>query len=182
MSWKDYFKKSTTTMATTVNATSTAVVPNIAGTTSGTITTSVSSPSAIWHSVPGVYGTTIGATYAGGSGMAGGFTFAPPAAPPNIITLNSQSKEIVRLNHDGSVTWNSEINVDEAAEAFGRSISLGAEISAGLTKQVKLRMRDSIFEDLISIAKDKGSLSAEDLTYLLEASKIVEKLKGGKEQ
>jgi hypothetical protein len=85
------------------------------------------------------------------------------------------------LNLDGSVTWPNGIEIDEAAEAFGKSLQLGAEMRAGINKSVKLKMRDSVFEDLISIAKEKGSLTAEDLTYLLEASKIVEKLKGGKE-
>jgi len=54
-------------------------------------------------------------------------------------------------------------------------------MQAGITHGVKLRMRDSVFADLIEIAKEKGSLTADDLTYLLEASKIVEKLKGGRE-
>jgi hypothetical protein len=83
------------------------------------------------------------------------------------------------LNLDGSVTWANGIDIDAAAEAFGKSLHMSAEIQAGISKAVKLKMRDSVFEDLINIAKEKGSLTAEDLTYLLEASKIVEKLKGG---
>jgi len=98
--------------------------------------------------------------------------------PPYVIQLSNNGKEIVRLNNDGSVEWNKEINIDEAAEAFSRTLSMGAELSAGITKKVKLNMRDSVFNDLIAIAKEKGSLTAEDLTFLLEASKIVEKLKG----
>ena len=89
--------------------------------------------------------------------------------------------EIVRLNRDGTITWANGIDVDEAAEAFARSISMGAELQSGVTQGVKHRMRDSVFTDLIEIAKEKGSLTADDLTYLLEASKIVEKLKGGRE-
>lgn len=99
----------------------------------------------------------------------------------HIIQFNNQGNEIVRLNTDGSVTWTNGINVDEAAEAFARSISLGAELSSGITGKVKRDMRDSVFEDIIAIAKEKGSLTAEDLTYMLQASKIMEKLKGGKE-
>lgn len=41
-------------------------------------------------------------------------------------------------------------------------------------------MRDMVFEELIDIAKENGPLSAEELTYILRASKIVEKLKGTK--
>ena len=96
-----------------------------------------------------------------------------------MIQFSNSGTEIVRLNLDGTVTWAKDINIDEAAVAFSKSISLGAEMRAGITEATKLKMRDSVFEDLINIAKEKGSLTAEDLTYLLEASKIVEKLKGG---
>jgi hypothetical protein len=135
----------------------------------------------------GSYITAVGSgagVMAGGGGgsFAGGFgtiTFSPPK-PTSIIALSNSGTEIVRLNIDGSVTWNDKVDVDAAAEAFGQAISIGAELSAGVTKRVKLEMRDSVFEDLIAIAKEKGSLTAEDLTYLLQASKIVEKLKGGR--
>jgi len=99
-----------------------------------------------------------------------------PAA--NVLKLSNAGKEIVTLNKDGSVTWHDEININEAADAFAKSLSLGAEHMAGITQGVKQRMRDSVFNDLIEIAKEKGSLSADDLTYLLSAAKIMEKLKG----
>ncbi len=108
-------------------------------------------------------------------------TISSTSVLPSIFSLyDSSSKELMRVNRDGSVTWHDDIKIDEAAEAFGKAINLGSEISSGITENVKRKMRDSVFEDLISIAKEKGSLNAEDLTYLLQASKIVEKLKGGK--
>jgi hypothetical protein len=100
-------------------------------------------------------------------------------APPHIFQLYQQNKEIVRLTDDGKVVWANGFEVDEAAEALGKTMVLSSEIRSGITKRVKADMRDSIFNDLISIAEKKGSLSAEDLTFLLEASKIMEKLKGG---
>jgi hypothetical protein len=100
--------------------------------------------------------------------------------PPYIIQFNNNGKEIVKLKSDGTVEWTNGIEIDEAAEAFAKTLSMGAEMSAGITKKVKLEMRDSVFEDLIAIAKERGSLTAEDLTFLLQGSKIVEKLKGGK--
>jgi len=106
-------------------------------------------------------------------------TYNPKPSP--IIINSSNNKEVVRLNPDGSVTWNKEINIDEAARAFAESLRVGAELASGITEGVKRRMRDSVFEDLIAVAKEKGSLTADDLTYLLQASKIVEKLKGGRE-
>jgi hypothetical protein len=91
---------------------------------------------------------------------------------------DTNNKEIVRLNKDGSVTWANGIEVDEAADAFARSIGQGAERSAGITYGVKQRMRDAVFEELIDMAKSKGSLTADDLTYLHQSAKIMDKLKG----
>jgi len=115
-----------------------------------------------------------------GGGGYGGFSFNY-VPPPHIITFSGNNGTIVTLNKDGTVTWAQDITVDEAAEAFGKSLSLGAEVAVGITAGVKCRMRDSVFNDLIQLAKEKGSLNAEELTYLLQASKIVEKLKGAKE-
>ncbi len=93
---------------------------------------------------------------------------------------NTSGKEIVKLTHEGRVIWaDLEMNEDEAAQAFSRSMQYSAELKAGITKAVKTKMRDTVFEEIISIAKQKGSLNVDDLTYLLEASKIIEKLKGG---
>jgi hypothetical protein len=100
----------------------------------------------------------------------------------HIISFKDENyKNIVTLERNGTVVWGNGINVDAAAKAFATAIQAGVEMSANITTATKLRMRDSVFEDLIEIAKDKGSLTAEDLTYLLQASKIVEKLKGPKE-
>ena len=145
----------------------------------------------------GNYGTTI---VGNGTGIVGNITAANPsfgtiystgygyasmgvAQQSSVISLRggSTNGEIVRLNKDGSVTWSDDIAVDSAAEAFAKTLTLGAELAAGITQSVKYQMRDSVFEDIINIAREKGSLTADDLTYLLEASKIVEKLKGPKD-
>jgi hypothetical protein len=134
--------------------------------------TTLASGSVIPGNITGAYGYST---------LFGPGQFSHPYAPTNIISLSHNSAEIVRLNIDGSVTWNNEINIDEAAEAFGKALGIGAELAVGINKRVKTNMRDSVFEDLINIAKEKGSLTAEDLTYLLQASKIMENLKGGRE-
>jgi hypothetical protein len=144
--------------------------------TTGTTMTTTSSPSILYPTTGVTY--TVGNGYSTVIGQAGMYS-APNPAP--VFQLSGNQGEIVRMNRDGSIVWSSEININEAAEAFAKSMYLGAEIQSGITKNAKLRMRDSVFEDLITIAKEKGSLSADDLTYLLEASKIVEKLKGEKE-
>lgn len=122
-------------------------------------------------------GSTFSSPYYATSGFTGSYT--PASYATNIITLyNRLGKKVVELNEDGKVTWANGIEVDEAAEAFGRSLNLSAEQKIGITSNVKMKMRDSVFNDLIDIAKEKGPLSVEDLQYLLSASKIVEKLKG----
>lgn len=144
----------------------------------------------------GNYGTTI---VGNGTGVIGNITAANPSfgtiystgygyasmgvsQQSSVIAIRGTTgDEIVRLNKDGSVTWSDEIAIDAAAEAFSKTLTLGAELAAGITQSVKYKMRDSVFEDIINIAREKGSLTADDLTYLLEASKIVEKLKGPKE-
>jgi hypothetical protein len=102
--------------------------------------------------------------------------------PTNIVSLiGDAGKEIVRLNLDGSVTWANEINVDEAAEAFARSLKISAELQAGINKAVKSAIRDQIFEEIIEIAKVNGKLTVDELTFMYESSKIMEKLRGGRE-
>lgn len=134
--------------------------------------------------------TITSSTYAIGTGLLAGAGISAATINPagyinttyskDFVFYGNDGREIVRLNSDGSITWKNGYQVDEAAENFGRMMKLGAEMAVGITARVKHDMRDSVFEDLIEIAKQKGSLSAEDLTYLLNASKIVEKLKGGK--
>jgi hypothetical protein len=132
-------------------------------------------------------GTTIATSYlpvAGSTmGVIGGYGGGYYAAQSNPIplALSVMGKEIVRINLDGSITWPNGIDEEEGAKAFSQSVMVGAEMAAGINQKVKLAMRDSVFEDLIEIAKEKGSLTAEDLTFLLQASKIVEKLKGSKD-
>jgi hypothetical protein len=173
--WLEKFKKKLSDIDiddNTIMKTTTANAPWM-----GTVTATVPS-----GAQPPVYNITNAGPFTGtivGSGVAGAaFGFQQSSS---VIRLHdTNNKEIVRLNNDGTVQWNKGIEIDEAAEAFSKSLTLGAEMHIGISKRVKQNMRDSVFEDLISIAKEKGSLSAEDLTYLLEASKIIEKLKGGK--
>jgi hypothetical protein len=120
----------------------------------------------------------------GGSGyysIGSGISFSMPPRTNIVSFTDSSGKEVVRINLDGTITWADGIKIDEAAEAMSKALSISTELHAGITQAVKLRMRDSVFQDIIEIARQKGSLSADDLTYLLEASKIVEKLKGAKD-
>lgn len=94
----------------------------------------------------------------------------------SILSMNSPTKEIVRICSDGSVKWNDEIQIDAAAEALSKSLKLGVEIAAGITSRVKKEIRNSVFEDLITLAKEKGTLTADDVEYALRCCKIMDKL------
>ena len=148
--------------------------------TSYNYTTAMTAPGYIPGTITTAMGGVPSTGYYGGINM-GGVAMQAPISK-DLIKFNNPttSKEIVRVTNEGKVVWNEEIDIDAAAEAFSRSISMGTELKAGITEKVKRDMRDSVFEDIIEIAKQKGSLNAEDLTYLLQAAKIMEKLKGGK--
>lgn len=130
-----------------------------------------------------------GQIYSAGTGV--GFGSVQFPAPKPVFVLGSKSddfamkffdntgnKEICILMNDGSVKWPNGINVDAASDAFANSIEVAVSKQAGITEGVSQRLRDSIFEDIISIAKEKGPLSSDDLTFMLQSSKIMEKLKG----
>lgn len=93
-----------------------------------------------------------------------------------IITLSNNSKEIVRIEVSGKVIWANGVDVDEAAQAFAKSMHIGAEMAAGLTEYAKRAIRDKLFAEIIDFAKEKGPLSAHDLQYIFDATKIMEKL------
>lgn len=118
----------------------------------------------------------------------GSFTYTTTAATQRLVfggmydkfvfrINDSKGAEIVSMMNDGSIIWSDTVDINEAAVAMTTVFSLSAEKAVGITNNIKLKMRDSVFQDIINIAKEKGPLSAEELTYLLEASKIVEKLK-----
>lgn len=159
---------------------------------SNNVTTSqaISSLSTIYATGAGVSASAMtGTTTVSGAGAFyapylpnSGVVFGTSGFDGHIMRINdADGKELVKLMNDGTVKWTDEDNVDEAAKSFARMLKLGVEASAKITNKVKLDMRDSVFNDIIEIAKMKGALTAEDLTHLLEASKIVEKLKGPKE-
>ncbi len=145
-------------------------------------------------SIPASTYTSTPVTYPSAGISSKGFTTSSTLAstmgnismtPSPIVTFYTSGangrNEVVRVTPEGKVVWANGINVDEAAAAFGNSLSLGTEIAAGITNKVKREMRDSVFADLINLARENGSLTDIDLTNFWEASKIMEKLTGGKE-
>ena len=163
--------------STTINT----AIPASTTTINTAIPASTTISSGLWSGITASGYNNSNYTYTYNNNLqTGNITFHTPKS--SLLSISdTNNKELVRMDNDGTVIWGSTMNIDEAAEAFGKTLTLGAEISAGITKRVKLEMRDSVFNDLIDIAKEKGSLTADDLSYLLKASKIVEKLKGGKE-
>lgn len=151
-------------------------------TTSSAVTVTAPTPNTTFTSTINIGQAGMASTMTIPNYTMGTYASIQQQQPTSIIRfMTDNGTEIVRMDVDGTVVWANGIELDEAAKCFAKSMRMGAEISAGITKKVKLEMRDSVFNDIISIAKEKGSLTAEDLTFLLEASKIIEKLKGGRE-
>lgn len=99
--------------------------------------------------------------------------------PTNSFSIyDGTGKELVRINKDGKVVWGEDVTIDDAAMQFSRSLNLGAEISVGINYRVRQEIRDAVFEELIDLVNTKGNLTADDLTYLHQAAKIMDKLKG----
>lgn len=107
------------------------------------------------------------------------YSIYPSTPTSDIFHLSSNGVKIVTVTKDGEIIWHQpNVRTDVAVEEFSRLISLTVEQKAGVQDSVKARIRDSVFEDLISIATTKGPMTASDLTDLLKASKIIENLKG----
>ncbi len=183
-------KIKTTGVTSPVSTTATAISTNISGTVTAAVpsyvnvgSTGLSTVTTTGYATAG-YATTypVGTAAAGSvlTSMGGVTTWANPvsSAPAHPVVISNQGKEIVRLEKDGTIVWAEGIKIDEAAEAFAKTISIAAEMRAGITERIKADMRNRIFEEIINISKEKGSLSTDELTLMLEATKIMEKLKG----
>ncbi len=104
----------------------------------------------------------------------------PSSYKPDIFSLytNDNKTRVVHITQDGEVVWGDGFGETESAKLFSRVIKLGAEEAANMTYSVKQNIRDAVFAEMIAIAEEKGSITAEDLTYLQKAAKIMDKLKG----
>lgn len=133
-----------------------------------------------------------GTTYTAGAGSAGVSTYTGYTgtytnaqwAKPSITTTSSaltvndnNGKELVKLDYNGNVIWADSVNIDGAAEAFAKSITVGAEMAANITYAMKQRVRDAVFDELETMIQEKGVITTLDLTYLREAAKIIDRLK-----
>lgn len=140
----------------------------------GGVTVTLPSPSYSWPNI-GTTNITVGQV------TPVSYTIGTQESPTIISFLDINGQWLVKLNRDGTVTWADGISVSDAAKAFDEMLTLGAEQKAGITQGMKLRARDQIFEEIIRIAQERGPLSVDDLTFMLESSKIIEKLKGTNE-
>lgn len=95
-----------------------------------------------------------------------------------IKIYNKDGFTLLTVDYDGKVTWHDGIQIDEAVEAFSQVIWLSAEQTSRVTSAVKRKIRDKIFEELLEIAKEHGTLTAEDVEYTYKCCKIMDKLNG----
>lgn len=166
---------------------------NITINSAGSITSTVAAvpfnpvTASYYHTSAGAAGQVLSVSNGGSGGSSalwglyngtGGASISTPTSSTVLTIYGSNKAELVRINNDGTVTWQDDVLVDEAANSFAQSLNIGAEKAAGITYGVKQRMRDAVFEEIISMAKEKGSLTSDDLTYLWQAAKIMDKLKG----
>jgi len=93
-----------------------------------------------------------------------------------IALYGDDGEEIVKLRGDGIVVWKSGTQVDEATKAFSLALRQGAAMTGGITAVVKAEIRNEIYANLIALAKEKGNLSIEDLTFDRDSCILVEKL------
>ena len=100
---------------------------------------------------------------------------------PILTICNAQNKEIVRIESDGAVIWPNGVDIESAAVIFGNSLKLGVEYAAGITDSVRSDIKRNIYNEIIEECKSKGFLTVDDLTYLQEATKIVDNLRGSKD-
>lgn len=175
-------------------------IPAVSSTTMSTVT--IPTPTATSHTIGASGTTTVHSgfptyTISGFSGYAtggGGYTTGlTNGLYASGITINSSvpshlvafydhnGAEILRVEPDGTVIWKNGVTeeaITEAQNALSRSINLTVESKAGIVEGTKRRIRDQVFEEIIEFAKQRGALTADDLTFMLESSKIIEKLKG----
>jgi hypothetical protein len=99
------------------------------------------------------------------------------SAHTHIMTLTTLSgKEIVRIEKDGTVKWADDVDINAAAQALSTALNISTEQKAQITQRVKQQIRDDVFNQIIDMAKVKGVLTADELTFMFESSKIIEKL------
>jgi hypothetical protein len=121
----------------------------------------------------------------GSYGIAAGISGNAPKSRANltvagkgfcILIDGEDGEEIVRLRNDGKVVWKNGVQLDEGVKAFSSLLRLGVAESAGVGASVREEIRNQVYADLIAMAKEKGSLTEEDLTFDRDSCILVEKL------
>lgn len=105
-------------------------------------------------------------------------TITVSSPPSNIISINSTVGPIVIVKPDGTIEWPDGVDITTAAEAFGKCLQLGTELSAGINKSVKQRMKDQCREGLKEYAELHGPLSVEDIERYFQEEKVFDILQG----
>ncbi len=119
----------------------------------------------------------------GAQSVSSGPQYNPEPAPVvrmgDWITVQSRKGvPIVRIDPFGEVIWDAQPNETEAAEALRRSFRISTEMAAGVTETTKMNIRNSVFEEILSVVQKHGTINEEQLTFLWEGAKIMDKLKG----
>lgn len=96
---------------------------------------------------------------------------------PSVTFSDSNNTEYLRITSDGKCIWREDLSNDEAAKRFSDIFQLSKELNAGITKEVKETIRDHVFEEIILACEKRGSMTVEDLRFMYESVKIMDRLK-----
>jgi hypothetical protein len=162
-----------------------AIPSNIPAFTGSITTTMLGTANSAWvnqtHMYKGGSNGIVNGSYGIGSGISGN----APKSRANLtvagkgfcIAIDGEDgEEIVRLRNDGKVVWKNGVQLDEGVKAFSSLLRLGVAESAGVGASVREEIRSQVYADLIAMAKEKGSLTEEDLTFDRDSCILVEKL------
>lgn len=133
----------------------------------------IANGSGAWHSTTT---TGMGGSFAAGSQKSSYSGNVAMGGADIIKFIGPDGNELVRLQQDGRVVWKHGTQLDEAAKVFSQVLRNGAAECAGIGALVRKEIRDQVYADLIALAKEKGNLSIEDLTFDRDSCIIVEKL------
>lgn len=92
-----------------------------------------------------------------------------------VMSLYANDKLVVSIEADGRITWADGYDIDGAAEAFGASMHLSTEMSAGIKKGI-FKLNEEMWDLLAAEAEENGPISKERLTELRNHNILLRKL------
>ena len=96
---------------------------------------------------------------------------------PHTLTFSGNGKEIFSIDANGNAIWHKPESYDEAAQIFLDSVNWKIESAAGIRKS-RREWEERMIKAIVSKAEKSGSLTAEELTNVVNKSIMYDRLKG----